>query len=111
MVPALLEECCSRAIPEVAVSNGEGSRDAQMFLSLRIKDADLHEGWLALEEAMCQLAERRLVAAAEWEAEEHGLTLECLFLLCQEELDMIPDPTHRHVLQSRGGHVAITNRN
>src|SRR5919198_2371378 len=95
---------------EVGGGDSEYSGDAQQFLSLRIADADLHQGWLALEEAMCQLSERRLIAAAGWEAEEHGLALERLFLLGQEKLDVVPHPTHRHVLQFGIGHVDIPNR-
>src|SRR5207253_1832776 len=46
----------------------------------------------------------------EWEAEEHRLALERPFLLLQEELDVVPDPTHRHTLQFRIGHVDIVDR-
>src|SRR5690242_13305902 len=56
MVPALPEEGCGGAIPEVSGGDREDSGDAQIFLPLGIEDANLHEGWLALEEAMCQLS-------------------------------------------------------
>src|SRR5262249_33434896 len=95
-------------IPEVAGGDGEDSGDAELLLPLRPDDADLHEGKLALEEALRQLTEGRLVVPEGWEAEEHHLALEGPFLLLQEELDVVPDPAHRYTLQFCVGLVDIT---
>jgi hypothetical protein len=97
--PALLKKCRSGAIPQVLIRNGQQARHPELLPPLRIEDADLHEGGLALEEAIRQLTESSLITGEEGRAGESRMALERLLLFRQEKLDLLPNAAHRHTLQ------------